>query len=94
MRTMYEKLKKILDSQGKVNRQVSRALTGTPQVTTVTSPPPQSSQPVQSVVSPTSNNLVSPQPFPPKHSVPISLKHKALFRQNQQLLFRKANGSS
>ena len=26
--TMYEQLKRVLDSQGKVNRQMSRALTG------------------------------------------------------------------
>ena len=74
--TMYEQFKQILDSQGKVNRQVSRALTGTPQATTVTSLPPPSPQPVQSVVSPPSNNLVSPQPFPPKHFVPILPKQQ------------------
>ena len=72
--TMYEKLKQILDSEGKVNRQVSRALTGTSQTTTVTPPSPQH---IQSVVSPQSNNLVSLQTFPPKHSIPISPKQQS-----------------
>ena len=73
--TMYEQLKHILDSQGKVNSQVSRALTGTPQATTVIFPSP---QPIQTIISPPSNNLVSPQPCPPNHSIPPTVQAKVL----------------
>ena len=67
-KSMYEKLSQILDPQGKVNKQVSYALTGT-QDANVASPSP---QPMQSVTSHSSNNLVSPQPFPPKHSISLN----------------------
>ena len=61
-KTIYEQLKQILDSQGKVNRQLSRALTGTSQaIVTVTSP-----QQTQST-SNLSGNLVSSQAFSPNH---------------------------
>ena len=56
--TMYEQLRQVLDSQGKVNIQVSRILTGTPQATTLI---PSLPQPTQSI--PPSNNLVTPQSF-------------------------------
>ena len=65
---MYEKLKKILDSQGKVNSQVSYALTGTPKAN-ISTPYP---QPIKSVTPSPFNNIVSPQPFPAKHSISLS----------------------
>ena len=67
--TMYEQLKQIINSQGKVNRQVSRALTGTSQ-SSLHSPTPQVSAPGVSAPKPTiphqpvtpelhSNNIIS-----------------------------------
>ena len=68
-KNMYEQLKQILDPQGKVNRQVSRALTGTPQpslnssipqspVSEISTPQPtMSHQPVTSELK--SNSIIS-----------------------------------
>ena len=56
---MYDQLKQIFDSQGGVNKQVSRFLMETQQTSHAT---PTSSQPNQSTLT-TSNNLVSSQPF-------------------------------
>ena len=71
--TMYEQLQHVLDSQGESNRRVSRALTESSQAP-VTTPSP---QPIQSATSALSNNLVSPQPFPPKHTIPIEPKQQS-----------------
>ena len=69
---MYEHLKYILDSQGKVNSQISHALVKTTQATTVTTPAP---LPTQSTTLHQAN-LSSPQHFPNSH--PISLKVQAV----------------
>ena len=69
-KAMYEKLKQLLDSQGKVNMQFSHALTETSQAT-VTTPFPQQTQ-TQSPPNP-SENLVSSQSFSPNHSMSFPL---------------------
>ena len=63
-KTMYEKLKQLIDSQGKVNSQLSRALTETSQAT-VNVPSPQQTQ---SSPNP-SENLMFSQSFPLNHSM-------------------------
>ena len=71
-KTMYEQLKQILDSQGKVNRQLSRALLGTSQATFTA----QSTQQTESTTN-TSENLVFLQSFPPNHSMSFPSMPKA-----------------
>ena len=63
-KTMYEQLNQLLDPQGKVNKQITLALTGAPQASTVTSPFTQ--------LTTTTSSLASLQPFSNEHSIPLS----------------------
>ena len=70
--SFYKKLTQLLDSQGKVDRQVSLALIQAPHASVTH----QSHKPVQSITTTTSNNLPSSQPsyISPKNSIPLSFK--------------------